>query len=41
MKHKLSVLRGHCETAGTDYDGIRKTMITALDPLRIPTSSSP
>ena len=33
MKHKLSVLRGHCETAGTDYDAIRKTMISAVDPL--------
>ena len=36
MKHKLSVLRGHCETAGTDYDAIRKTMITAVDPLADP-----
>lgn len=33
MKHKLSVLRGHCETLGTDYDAISKTMISAVDPL--------
>ncbi len=33
MKHKLSVLRGHCETAGTDYDSIRKTIIYEPDPL--------
>ncbi len=25
--HKLDVLRGHCETLGTDYDRIRKTML--------------
>ena len=36
MKHKLSVLRGHCQAAGTDYDAIRKTMITAIDPLQDP-----
>lgn len=36
MKHKLSVLRGHCETVGTDYDTIRKTIITAIDPLLQP-----
>jgi F420-dependent oxidoreductase-like protein len=33
MEHKLSVLRGHCETVGSDYDTIRKTMISAVDPL--------
>jgi F420-dependent oxidoreductase-like protein len=33
MKHKLSVLRSHCDALGTDYDAIRKTMITAVDPL--------
>ena len=34
MQHKLEVLRGHCEAAGTDYDAIRKTMIfEAGDPL--------
>jgi len=26
-KHKLNVLRGHCETEGTDYDAIRKTVL--------------
>jgi F420-dependent oxidoreductase-like protein len=25
--HKLSVLRGHCEAEGTDYDRIRKTVL--------------
>ncbi len=34
MAHKLAVLRGHCETAGTDYDAIRKTMMfEVFDPL--------
>lgn len=33
MEHKLAVLRGHCDDLGTDYDAIRKTMITQLDPL--------
>ena len=33
MEHKLTVLRGHCETLGTDYDAIRKTMILPTDPL--------
>ena len=36
MDHKLSVLRGHCEAAGTDYDAIRKTMIAHVDPLTDP-----
>jgi F420-dependent oxidoreductase-like protein len=26
-RHKLDVLRGHCEDVGTDYDAIEKTMI--------------
>ncbi len=26
IRHKLSVLRGHCETEGTDYDAIEKTV---------------
>ncbi|KAA1415928.1 LLM class F420-dependent oxidoreductase [Nocardioides humilatus] len=33
MRHKLDVLRRHCDDAGTDYDAIRKTMITSEDPL--------
>ena len=32
IAHKLSVLRGHCDDVGTDYDAIQKTMITTLDP---------
>jgi len=36
MQHKLTVLRGHCEALGTDYDAIRKTMIVPLDPLADP-----
>jgi len=27
VRHKLEVLRGHCETLGTDYDAIEKTML--------------
>ncbi|MFI2204306.1 LLM class F420-dependent oxidoreductase [Streptomyces sp. NPDC020192] len=27
MRHKLKVLRGHCESVGRDYDGIRKTFV--------------
>ncbi len=27
VKHKLGVLRGHCEKLGTDYDAIEKTML--------------
>lgn len=31
-KHKLNVLRGHCDTEGTDYDAIRKTVLyTGMD----------
>ncbi len=26
-KHKLNVLRGHCENEGTDFDAIRKTIL--------------
>lgn len=29
VAHKLDVLRGHCETEGTDYDAIDKTMLYA------------
>ena len=29
VRHKLSVLREHCEAEGTDYDGIHKTMLYA------------
>ncbi|GAA3600153.1 TIGR03560 family F420-dependent LLM class oxidoreductase [Kineosporia mesophila] len=27
IRHKLEVLRGHCERLGTDYDAIEKTML--------------
>ena len=27
VKHKLEVLRGHCDDLGTDYDAIEKTML--------------
>jgi len=30
--HKLSVLRSHCETEGSDYDAIEKTILARLDP---------
>ena len=30
IRRKLEVLRGHCATAGRDYDAIRKTVSTAL-----------
>jgi F420-dependent oxidoreductase-like protein len=33
MAHKLEVLRGHCDSLGTDYDAIEKTMILNADPL--------
>jgi F420-dependent oxidoreductase-like protein len=32
VRHKLDVLRGHCEDAGRDYDEIEKTMIVRGDP---------
>ncbi len=33
MEHKLAVLRGHCDDAGTDYDAIEKSVILDDDPL--------
>jgi F420-dependent oxidoreductase-like protein len=36
VAHKLDVLRGHCDDAGTDYDAIEKTMITSADPVADP-----
>ena len=32
LKHKLDVLRSHCEAVGRDYDTIEKTVSTFLDP---------
>jgi len=32
LKHKLGVLRSHCEDAGRDYDDIEKTVSTFADP---------
>ena len=32
LKHKLDVLRSHCEAAGRDYNAIEKTVSTFLDP---------
>jgi len=32
LEHKLDVLRQHCEDVGRDYDDIKKTVITRLDP---------
>jgi alkanesulfonate monooxygenase len=32
LEHKLAVLRQHCDDIGRDYDDIRKTVITRLDP---------
>jgi alkanesulfonate monooxygenase SsuD/methylene tetrahydromethanopterin reductase-like flavin-dependent oxidoreductase (luciferase family) len=32
LEHKLAVLRQHCDDVGRDYDEIRKTVITRLDP---------
>src|SRR3984957_16146405 len=32
VAHKLDVLRGHCDTEGTDYDRIEKTIIGRLAP---------
>jgi hypothetical protein len=31
VKHKLEVLRGHCDAEGRDYDAITKTIIGRLD----------
>ena len=36
IEHKLSVLRGHCDRLGTDYDAIEKTMIVSADPTEDP-----
>lgn len=33
VAHKLEVLRRHCDTEGTDYDRIEKTIITGTSPL--------
>ena len=33
VRHKLEVLRGHCDDASTDYDAIQKTVIGQLDPV--------
>ncbi|WP_166138495.1 LLM class F420-dependent oxidoreductase [Nocardioides ochotonae] len=33
MKHKLDVLRRHCDDLGRDYDEIEKTVLVALDPV--------
>jgi F420-dependent oxidoreductase-like protein len=32
VKHKLDVLRGHCDALGRDYDAIEKTIIGQVDP---------
>jgi F420-dependent oxidoreductase-like protein len=32
LKHKLQVLRSHCEDAGRDYDAVEKTVSTFVDP---------
>jgi alkanesulfonate monooxygenase len=32
VEHKLNVLRGHCESLGTDYDAIEKTVMFSIDP---------
>ena len=32
VRHKLDVLRGHCDDVGRDYDEIEKTMIARGDP---------
>ncbi len=32
IQHKLDVLREHCETVGTDFDRIRKTLLWTGDP---------
>jgi F420-dependent oxidoreductase-like protein len=33
VRHKLEVLRGHCDDLGRDYDAIEKTMIGMGDPV--------
>jgi hypothetical protein len=32
LKHKLQVLRSHCEHVGRDYESIEKTVSTFVDP---------
>jgi len=32
IRHKLDVLRRHCDTEARDYDTIKKTMLSRLDP---------
>lgn len=32
LKHKLDVLRSHCDTAGRDFEAIEKTVSTFVDP---------
>ena len=34
IRHKLDVLRRHCDDVGRDYETIEKSMIVATDPLR-------
>jgi F420-dependent oxidoreductase-like protein len=36
IRHKLEVLRGHCEDAGRDFESIEKTMIARGDPTEDP-----
>ncbi len=36
VAHKLSVLRGHCDDVGTDYEAIQKTVIGRFDPVSDP-----
>src|SRR3984957_11868780 len=32
VRHKLTVLRGHCDALGRDYDSIQKTIIAQVNP---------
>ncbi len=36
IRHKLDVLRRHCDDVGTDYDAIQKTFMGGLDPAADP-----
>ncbi len=38
MRHKLDVLRRHCDDLGRDYDAIEKTMLWNGDPATDPDS---
>lgn len=38
IRHKLDVLREHCETLGRDYAAIRKTVLVQQDPVADPDS---